>query len=248
VIARNINTTMTNFKFIIYSAGGKMPVVLNSFNDMQTLIRSSGFRAWIENSLATQENVLATSNQGTLLLYEKNGFTLVVKSAMGPALLYRARLATLRREYAAYQRLEGLAGIPKCHGMVDKRYLVLDYIEGTSYRHTEWTDRAAWFAEFLELIQQFHARGVSHGDLKSKSNIIVTPDQMPCVIDFGTAWIRKDGFHPINKSIFEYTRRLDMNAWVKHKYHGRYEDVAEADQKYLNYSWIEKILRKFRPG
>ena len=215
---------------------------------MQTLIRSSGFRAWIENSLATHENVLATSNQGTLLAYRKNGSALVVKSAMGPPLLYRVRLATLRREFAAYQRLEGLEGIPKCHGMVDNLYLVLDHVEGTSYRETEWTDREGFFAAFLELIKQFHARGVSHGDLKSKSNIIVTPDQRPCVIDFGTAFVRKEGFNPINNRLFEYSRRLDLNAWVKHKYHGRYEDVAENDRQYLNYGRLERILRSFRPG
>ena len=221
---------------------------MESFDNMQTLIRSSGFRAWIENSLATQENVLATSNQGTLLLYEKNGSPLVIKSAMGPPLLYRVRLATLRREYAAYQRLEGLAGIPVCHGMIDGLYLVMDYVDGTSYRETEWSDREGWFTEFLALVQQIHDRGVAHGDLKSKSNIIVTADQRPCIIDFGTAILRKDGFHPLNKRFFEYSRRLDLNAWVKHKYHGRYQDVAEDDQKYLNYSWLEKILRSYRPS
>ena len=215
---------------------------------MQTLIRSSGFRAWIENSLATHENVLATSNQGTLLAYRKNGSALVVKSAMGPPLLYRVRLATLRREFSAYQRLEGLEGIPKCHGMVDNLYLVIDHVEGTSYRETEWTDREGFFAAFLELIKQFHARGVSHGDLKSKSNIIVTADQRPCIIDFGTAFIQKDGFHPINNRLFEYSRRLDLNAWVKHKYHGRYEAAAEIDRQYLNYGMLERILRSFRPG
>jgi len=215
---------------------------------MQTLIRSSGFRAWIENSLATPENVLATSNQGILLLYQKNGSALVIKSAMGPPLVHRVRLATLRREYAAYQRLAGLAGIPRCHGMVDGLYLVIDYVEGTSYRQTEWTDREGWFAELLQLIKQIHARGVSHGDLKSKSNIIITAGQHTCIIDFGTAFIRKDGFHPLNNRFFEYGRQLDLNAWVKHKYHGRYQDVAQQDQKYLNYSRLEKFLRSFRPG
>jgi len=215
---------------------------------MQTLIHSSSFRAWIENSLATQENVLATSNQGTLLAYRKNGAALVVKAAMGPPLLHRVRLATLRREFSAYQRLEGLEGVPMCHGMVDNLYLVIDHVEGTSYRLTEWTDREGFFVEFLKLIQQFHARGVSHGDLKSKSNIIVTPDQRPCVVDFGTAFVRKDGFNPINNRLFEYSRRLDLNAWAKHKYHGRYEDVAEMDQQYLNYGRLERILRRFRPG
>jgi RIO-like serine/threonine protein kinase len=215
---------------------------------MQTLIQSSSFRAWIENSLAAQENVLVKSNQGTLLLYQKNGSKILVKSAMGPPLVHRIRLATLRREYAAYQRLGGLAGIPKCHGMIDNRYLVLDFIEGTSYRETEWTDREGFFAAFLRLIQQFHERGVSHGDLKSKSNIIVTADQRPCIIDFGTAFLKKEGFHPLNNRLFEYSRRLDLNAWAKHKYHGRYEDVAEQDQKYLDYSRLEKVLRRFRPS
>ncbi len=138
--------------------------------------------------------------------------------------------------------------MPRCHCMVDDIYLVLDFIDGTSYRETEWLDREAWFVEFLELIEQFHVRGVSHGDLKSKSNIIVTRDQRPCVIDFGTAFIRKSGFHPINNWLFEYSRRLDLNAWVKHKYHGLYQDVLEQDRKYLNYSSLEKILRRFRPG
>lgn len=224
-----------------------MPVVLNSFVNMQTLIRSSGFRCWIENSLATQENILATSNQGTLLLYKKDGTELVVKCAMGSALLYRARLATLRREYSAYERLEGLSGIPHCYGMVDGFYLVLEHVQGMSYRQTEWTDREGFFAAFLDLIMQFHQRGVTHGDLKSKSNIIVTADQRPCVIDFGTAFLKKEGFHPINNRLYEYSRRLDQNAWVKHKYHGRYEDVAGADQQYLNYGRLEKILRSFRP-
>lgn len=225
-----------------------MPVDSYYSDYMQTLIRSSGFRAWIENSLATQENILTTSNQGILLLYQKNGYDLVVKSAMGPPLVKRIRLATLRREYLAYQRLEGLVGVPRCFGMVADLYLVIEHVNGTPYREATWQDRDAWFAGFRNLIEQFHARGVSHGDLKSKSNIIVTTDEQPCVIDFGTTFINKDGFHPFNNRFFEYSRRLDLNAWVKHKYHGRYEDVSAEDQKYLNYSRLEKILRRFRPG
>ena len=69
------------------------------------------------------------------------------------------------------------------------RYLVIEFIRGTPYREATWTDRDGWFAELLVVIRAFHARGVSHGDLKSKTNIMVTDDEKPCIIDFGTVLI-----------------------------------------------------------
>lgn len=203
-------------------------------------------RQWIEKSLESQRNILATSNQGTLLLFEGDGLKLVIKTAMGRGLVLKARQATLEREYAAYQRLQGVTGVPACYGLLAQRYLLMEFIGGNAYRQASWQDRDKWFTEFLEVIQAFHARGVSHGDLKSKTNMIVGEDQKPYVIDFGTTFIHKDGFHPVNNHLFEYGKRLDINAWVKHKYHGRYKDASEADLKLLNYSKLEYIVRKLR--
>jgi len=211
---------------------------------MKELIRQRQFSQWIENSLEAGENILAVSNQGTILLYQVDDLNLIVKTAMGRGLVLKARQKTLRREFAAYQRMDGLAGVPECYGLLDDRYLVIEYIEGTRYREAVWADRDAWFVEFLEVLRAIHARGVSHGDLKSKGNILVTKDQKPCVIDFGTAFVRKPGFHPINNWLFEYGARLDINAWVKHKYHGRYADASEEDRALLDYGRIELIARK----
>ena len=212
---------------------------------MQELISQPQFVQWIERSLEQRENILAVSNQGTVLRYRAEGFDLVVKAAMGPGLLRAARQKTLLREYEAYRRLDGLQGVPACHGLAAGRYLVLDFVQGAPYREAAWTDRAAWFDAFLALLRAIHERGVSHGDLKSKSNILVTAEETPCVIDFGTAFLRKPGFHPINNRMFEYARRLDINAWVKHKYHGRYEDISEQDLRLLDYSRLEYLARKF---
>jgi predicted Ser/Thr protein kinase len=213
---------------------------------MKELIRQRQFRQWIEDSLGAGENILAVSNQGTILFYQEEGRRLIVKTAMGRGLLLKARQKTLRREFAAYQRMDGLKGVPECYGLLDGRYLVIEYIEGTPYREAVWTDRDAWFVGLLELLRSIHARGVSHGDLKSKGNIMVTKDHKPCVIDFGTAFVKKPGFHPINNWFFEYGKRLDINAWVKHKYHGRYADASEADRALLDYGRIELITRKIR--
>ena len=93
-----------------------------------------------------------------------------------------------------------------------------------------------------------HERGVSHGDLKSKSNIVVTEDKKTCVIDFGTAFVYKPGLHPANSWFFEHGKRMDINAWVKHKYHGRYENIAGEDLELIDYSnveyWVRKIYRR----
>ena len=211
---------------------------------MKHLIKQPHFRQWIQLSLQNQENVLAVSNQGTVLHYEDNGLNLIVKTAMGSGLMLKLRRKTLLREYEAYRHMHGLRGVPECYGLLDGRYLVIEFIRGTPYRQAQWTDRDNWFRDFFEILQSIHKRGVSHGDLKSKSNILVTEDEKPCIIDFGTTFLHKPGFHPLNNWFFEYGKRLDINAWVKHKYFGRYADASKEDRKLLNYGRIEYIVRK----
>jgi len=201
---------------------------------------------WIESSLESGRNILATSNQGIVLLFEGDGLKLIIKSAMGRGPVRKARQATLEREYAAYKCLQGVVGVPACYGLLAQRYLLMEFIDGTTYREAIWQDRDAWFTGLFEVIRAFHARGVSHGDLKSKSNMIVGRDQMPYIIDFGTTFLHKEGFHPINNRLFEYGKRLDINAWVKHKYHGRYKDASKEDRELLNYSKLEYVVRKLR--
>jgi predicted Ser/Thr protein kinase len=213
---------------------------------MERPIERPEFRNWIEHSLEKDANVLAVSNQGTILHYCEDGVDLIVKTAMGRGAVRSLRERTLLREFAAYRRLEGLDGIPRCYGMIDERYLVIEFIHGTPYREAQWSDRDRWFAEFLRVIRSFHERGVSHGDLKSKTNILVTEDEKPCVIDFGTAFLHKPGFHPVNNWFFEHGRRMDVNAWVKHKYYGRYGDASGEDLELLDYSFIEYWVRKLR--
>ncbi|MEE8494869.1 MAG: RIO1 family regulatory kinase/ATPase [Xanthomonadales bacterium] len=211
---------------------------------MKHLIKQPEFRQWIQHSLQQQENILTVSNQGTVLHYQGNGLDLIVKTAMGRGLVLKARQKTLLREFGAYRRMGGLCGVPECYGLLEGRYLVIEFIRGTPYRHANWTDRDNWFRDFLKILQSIHERGVIHGDLKSKSNILVTEDEKPCVIDFGTTFLHKSGFHPVNNWFFEYGKRLDINAWVKHKYYGRYVDASEADRELLNYGRIEYIVRK----
>ena len=201
---------------------------------------------WADAQLESGKNILATSNQGTVLHYRDDAYDLVLKTAMGSGAALRTRQHTLEREYAAYRRIYDVPGVPRCYGMLDGRYLVLEFIRGTPYREAQIPDRESWFAAMLETLQACHERGVAHGDLKNKSNLMDTEAGMPCVIDFGLTAVRRDGFRPINHLMFRFFRQLDLNAWVKHKYQGRFEDVSAEDQALYRDSAIERLARRYR--
>ncbi len=201
-------------------------------------------RHWIRHSLDEKQHILATSNQGTILFYEQGEQRFIIKTAMGRGPLLWIRRKTLRREYKAYRQLEGVTGIPACYGFLDQRYLMLEHVNGQAYRDAVIDNREGYFARLMEILQNIHARNVAHGDLKSKGNLLVTDEGSPCVIDFGTAFRKKSAIHFINNWFFRTAMRLDLNAWVKHKYRGHYGDASAEDASLLDYGWLEILVRK----
>ena len=64
---------------------------------MNIRIKQPEFRQWIEDSLRDGENILAISNQGTILHYREDGLDLIVKTAMGRGAVRALRQRTLLR-------------------------------------------------------------------------------------------------------------------------------------------------------
>lgn len=186
---------------------------------------------------------IAASNQGRIYRIDRDGRLLAIKSPVGRGVRGRINRLALDREARAYARLAGLPGIPTCHGLIDRRWLVLDWIEARPLRAAavgpEYYDR------LRRLIEAMHARGVAHGDLKRKANLAVDCEGAPLMLDFGASVLRLDGWHPINRYLFALLRQTDRNAWVKHKY-GGYHGVADEDQHWLARSWIERGLARLR--
>mgnify|MGYP000512244350 FL=1 len=169
---------------------------------------------------------------------------LIVKRPKGTGLRQRLALKSLRREHRAYQRLKGLDGVAPCHGLVFDQYLVLAFVEGVPLSSAS-PPPERFYTALLQTIQAMHQRGVAHGDLKKKDNILITPDGHPVIVDLGTAVLQKPGWHPLNHRLFDLIKRTDLNAWVKHKY-GGYAGVDSVDQRYLNRSWPERVLTAMR--
>jgi serine/threonine protein kinase len=198
---------------------------------------------WIRTSVRTGNNILSRGYQGHVYVYRNKGNPLVIKAPMGWGLGKLIRLLMLRNEHRVYSKLSDMKGIPRCHGLLENRYLVLEYIDGTPIRNARITEPTVFFEMLLSVIKGLHEAGVAHTDLKKKDNVLVVDGRIPYVIDFGVAIVRKPGFAPLNHYLYNLASTFDFNAWVKLKYNAQYENITEEDSIYYNRTLIEKVSR-----
>ena len=210
----------------------------------------------IEASI-TESDILACLKEGERL--EGRGYQgsfhtgsvgdhkIFIKAPAGTGVVAWVNRMMLRHEYEIYRRLQGISGIPHCYGFFLDRYLVLEHVDAQTIRQTAISDVDIFFPAMLETIEAIHERGVAHGDLKRKDNVLVTRDSRPCLIDFGVSVYRKPGFHPFNHFRHNFSHQHDFNAWVKHKYNSDFTNLASEDAKYFQPLWIERISRRLKP-
>ena len=191
------------------------------------------------------ETLLSSGYQGTVYLVEEAGQRYVLKRPSGSLLTGWLRRAMLRREYAAYQRLQGIAGIPACAGLGPDGELKLEFIDGDSLRNAGYglADKAVFFTALRELVQSIHAAGVAHADMKRKDNILVGRDGQPWLIDFGSAMLADESGAGW---LFRQACRMDLNAWFKIKYQFVHDAPTAADREYFRPTRAESIVRALR--
>ena len=211
--------------------------------------RSAALAAWLRDEIATNPGtLLGEGYQATVHRYASPLGDVVVKRPHSSFPLRRLGIAALRREQRIYERLEGVAGIPKSFGLLDDRYLVLESIAGPSLRDHEphLEDRERFFTDLYGTIAAMHAAGVAHGDLKRKDNVLVGPGERPYIIDFGVASLRKHPARTWNGMRFAWFAQLDVNAWVKLKYRRNMSELSPEDAALYRPLWLERIARWIR--
>lgn len=201
---------------------------------------------WIETSLAAHTHTLAAGYQGQTLIYRDNHKELVIKVPHGRGLVRWFHVRMLQHEYAVYQKLVNFSAVPRCYGLLNGQYLVLQYIHGLPIRQARPQDMQRYFDRMFELIGNMHKRGVAHMDLKKKDNLLVVDGHEPCLIDFGAAVIYQPGFHPLNHWRYKLAIRFDYNAWIKHKYHDRMHEITDADKAFYSNTLIEYFARTIK--
>ena len=182
------------------------------------------------------------------VLRDKGGFLSPVVSIVDhegrPAVLkdYRRKNAVtrgllapslVRREFSVLRHLEGIPGIPRAYAIVEKRALLLEYIEGQTinkFKAGELPDRV--FQRLCEIVRAMHARGVVHLDLRQRKNILIAGEQ-PWLIDFANA---------MKGRLTAKLRSVDESALLKFKQRNWPHLLTDADRDALK---SHKFLRQF---
>jgi len=203
-------------------------------------------RQFLNDEQRRESALLSSGYQGSAYLYESGPTKLVIKQAAGGLLTGWFHRLMLRREAHVYHLLGDLPGVPHSPGMLDDTYLLLEFIDGESMKEARHglSDPPAFYDRLREIISSFHALGIAHGDLKRKDNVLVTPDECPVVIDFGTAVTRDRSL--FDRLVFRLVRRFDYNAWIKNKYDGDYAAITAEDLRWYRPTIVENTFRQLR--
>ena len=205
---------------------------------------------WLRSGEHSAEALISSGYQGAAYLYEGSQDRRVIKAATGAGILGWVRRRMIRREFAIYQRLASVDGVPHCHGLLDEQYLVLDFFDGVplSDVDSDIADRDTFYKGLLKIVLNVHLAGVAHADMKRRGNVLVSPDQRPCMLDFGTAVAKNDRGGWFNRWLFKQARQFDYNAWIKLKYRRDYDSIAPEDQPYYRPTPLESLARLVRRG
>jgi hypothetical protein len=100
----------------------------------------------------------------------------------------------VERELRAYRRLSGVACVPRVLGRLDACAFVLEYRPGEMLtRALRGRVGADFVRQLRETVLAMHERGVVHGDLRHRSNVLAGEDGRPVVLDLATSLCFRPG-------------------------------------------------------
>ena len=193
----------------------------------------------------------STSTRPVVWRIEENDVKAIVKDFSHNGFWFRNIFGRflMWREKKAYQKLEGLPGVPALLGSVKGTALILEEIQGTDIgsREVIKTLDEKFFNDLKNLIDRFHDRGIAHCDLKRAPNIIRGNDGKPYIIDWAASISKSEfGFFPLS-IIYKRFIQDDYNAVTKIKLKYRPESVSSEEKlRYSERSRTEKVIRAIR--
>lgn len=172
-----------------------------------------------ENLGQFQAGRVGGGNQGNICRIRVNGETAVIKDIADRGLFYRLLIGRwmLERECRVYRKLQGLEGIPSFYHKLDRDGFICEYIAGDPL--SSFSRNAplptSFFDALHELVENIHARGVVHSDLKHKKNILVSADYKPYLVDFGASLTRPPRWNLFNRWLYVQFLEIDRKAVSK---------------------------------
>ncbi|BCM94031.1 hypothetical protein IAD21_05927 [Abditibacteriota bacterium] len=183
--------------------------------------------------------------QSSVYLVDWNGEQVAVKDFARAPKWFRRLVAPLlvSRECRALKHLLGTPGIPRFIGKIDRVAFALQFIEGTPISTFAKGELAPeTFPRIAHIVEGMHARGVAHGDLKRRSNLLLAPDGSVWIIDFAAAVIARG---PLSRRLMQSVAEVDDKSLPRLKKFVAPELLTEEDQwKLENPTKLEKWAKK----
>ncbi len=183
-----------------------------------------------------------------LRLVQVDGVMVVVKDFAAGSNSFKRMLGSylISREYAAYRRLGGVAGIPCCYGRLDRYALVLEHVPAeAAWKTLDRSQVPAFIERLRSLLDEIHARGVVHGDTHKLDNILVDQAGNPVLVDFAASLVT--GSNPAASLLFPLLVDDDLRGMLKLKQHVAPELMTPQELEFFNSRPpVEKFFRSWR--
>ncbi len=159
--------------------------------------------------------------------------------------LFRIFIAPIlvKREVKALRHLDGTPGIPRFFGQIDRLSFAIELIEGqpvSGIHKGEMPPEV--FGRMAKVVAAMHERGVAHGDLKRRSNLLLTPQNEIFIIDFAAAIVARG---PISTKLMRAVAEVDDKSLPRLKKFVAPELLTDDDKwKLENPTRLEKWARK----
>ncbi|ABM63110.1 serine/threonine-protein kinase [Halorhodospira halophila] len=191
-----------------------------------------------------------TGNQSKVWIFADHDPPLVVKTPRSRGVGRWLSRWMIRREYRAYERLEGVPGVPHCYGLFRGEWLVLSYEPGVKIRPKEVqtphaTTPAPSVVGLRRTIAEMHRRGVAHTDLKRHDNLLYSAEhERITVTDFGTALLRPKNRPP--GPVWRWAAQQDWNAWARYGWSKHPEFMPPAIARLHRRTLVERVAKSVR--
>lgn len=123
-------------------------------------------------------------------------------------------------EESIYARLGGIASVPRWIARISPTCYAMEYVDAVPLDHLE-NIPAGFFDLLREVFDAVHQRGIAYADANKKSNILVTQDGRPVLIDYQISISQNNNWifplRAIRKKFVNYLMNKDLYHLYKHK-------------------------------
>jgi RIO-like serine/threonine protein kinase len=138
------------------------------------------------------------------------------------------------REALALTRLAGQRGVPRLLRCFGRKALLIEYLPGEAVKGmARGSLPTEFFERFYRLVDEIHARGVAHCDLRSEGNILLTAAGEPCFVDFVAHLGRGPWWNPIQRWAFRRLCQADRVAVARLKRTHQPQQLTDDEKLWL---------------